>query len=125
MEILILVIFVLGYLGIALEHPLKVDKSAFALLTGTICWAVFVVGGHGHVPDHLSHEYEAIVTPSEEIAGEGVIQFEGHDESVTKEELVDALKEPAGFKEGVQYTTSSFYEFRLLHQSFGVLTYHQ
>ncbi|MCH2198405.1 MAG: sodium:proton antiporter NhaD [Flavobacteriales bacterium] len=115
MEILILVIFVLGYLGIALEHPLKVDKSAFALLTGTICWAVFVVGGHGHVPDHLSHEYEAIVTPSEEIAGEGVIQFEGHDESVTKEELVDALKEPAGFKEGVQYTTSSFYEFRLLH----------
>lgn len=121
MEILILVIFVLGYLGIALEHPLKVDKSAFALLTGTLCWAVFVLGSHGHIPEHTSHEYEAIVTPSKEIAGEGVIQFEHGEaeahahEGVQKKELVDALKEPSGWRSGVEYTTSSFFEFRLLH----------
>lgn len=116
MEILILVIFILGYLGIALEHPLKVDKSAFALLTGTLCWAVFVIGGHSHVPEHLSHEYGAIVTPSEELAQEGVIEFEGHiGEGVQKQELVDALKEPSGWQSGVEYTTSNFYEFRLLH----------
>jgi Na+/H+ antiporter NhaD/arsenite permease-like protein len=126
MEVLILVIFILGYLGIALEHPLHVDKSAFALLTGTLCWAIFVIGGHNQVPEHTSHEYEAIVTPAEELAGEGNLvlskeEMEAHPElahpehSVAKKELVEALKEPSGWKQGVEYTTSNFYEFRLLH----------
>lgn len=52
MEILILVVFVLGYAGIALEHPIRVDKAASALLTGTICWAIFVLGAD-QVPEHL------------------------------------------------------------------------
>jgi hypothetical protein len=34
MEIIIIVVFVLGYLAIALEHPIKVDKAASALITG-------------------------------------------------------------------------------------------
>ena len=128
MEILILVVFILGYMGIAFEHPLRVDKSAFALLAGTLCWAIFVIGGHDQVPEHTSHEFKAIITPSDELAGEGTIKFEdysghgeeahegSHDHSeIQKAELVDALKEPSGWKNGVEYTTSSFYEFRLLH----------
>ena len=117
MEILILVVFVLGYIGIALEHPLKVDKSAFSLLTGTICWAIFVLGGHGHIPHHSQHEYTAITTPSEEIAQEGAVVIEGAEgtESIAKEELVDALKEPSGWRKGVEYKEHKFFEFRLLH----------
>ncbi len=117
MEILILVIFVLGYLGIALEHPLKVDKSAFALLTGTICWGVFVIGGHGEIPHHTSHEYTAITTPSSELAQEDVVVVEGMEgvENVSKEELVNALKEPSGWRDGVEYKEHNFFEFRLLH----------
>jgi Na+/H+ antiporter NhaD/arsenite permease-like protein len=42
MELLIIVIFVIGYLAIALEHPLRVNKAASALLTGVLCWTVFV-----------------------------------------------------------------------------------
>ena len=38
------VIFVLGYTAIALEHPLKVDKAASALLLGMSMWVVFVFG---------------------------------------------------------------------------------
>jgi len=38
------VVFVLGYTAIALEHPLKVDKAASALILGMGMWVVFVFG---------------------------------------------------------------------------------
>ncbi|MEA3496932.1 MAG: sodium:proton antiporter NhaD [Bacteroidota bacterium] len=42
---LMLIIFVLGYAAIALEHPLKIDKSASALLIGVLTWVVFIMSG--------------------------------------------------------------------------------
>lgn len=50
MYVLMAVIFVVGYLCIALEHPLKLDKSASALLTATIAWAVLVLGADEILP---------------------------------------------------------------------------
>ncbi|MEZ5148331.1 MAG: sodium:proton antiporter NhaD [Bacteroidales bacterium] len=44
MFILMVVVFVLGYTAIALEHPLKVDKAASALLLGVILWVMFFLG---------------------------------------------------------------------------------
>ncbi|MBT5859152.1 MAG: hypothetical protein HOH88_04710, partial [Flavobacteriales bacterium] len=41
---LMIVVFVLGYIAIALEHPIKVDKAASALLIGGITWALFAFG---------------------------------------------------------------------------------
>ena len=116
MEILILVVFVLGYLGIALEHSVHIDKSAFALLTGTLCWAIFVIGGHDEVPAHTRTDFTAITMPAEEMAhGEETIQIEGLDKAVAKTELVEALQSAQGKQSGVEYTTSTFYEHRLLH----------
>jgi len=46
---LMVVIFVLGYLAIALEHNIKIDKAASALITGTLCWALYVIGAEGIV----------------------------------------------------------------------------
>ncbi len=40
METLVLLIFILGYLAITLEHPLKVDKTVPALIMASLCWAV-------------------------------------------------------------------------------------
>ncbi|MGB1038855.1 MAG: SLC13 family permease, partial [Bacteroidia bacterium] len=49
MAILIIVVFVLGYAAIAFEHPLKIDKAASALVTGMLCWAIYVFSlGGGH-----------------------------------------------------------------------------
>ncbi len=42
MEFLIIIIFVLGYIAIALEHPIKINKTATALVTGVLCWTLFV-----------------------------------------------------------------------------------
>jgi Na+/H+ antiporter NhaD/arsenite permease-like protein len=43
--ILIVSIFVIGYLAIAFEHPLGLNKAASALLAGVLCWVVYVVIG--------------------------------------------------------------------------------
>ena len=43
MEILAIVVFLIGYLLIALEHPIKINKTATALLTGTLCWAILAM----------------------------------------------------------------------------------
>lgn len=51
---LMVIIFVLGYTAIALEHPLKIDKAASALLTGTILWAVYALNHHGLIGLDLS-----------------------------------------------------------------------
>lgn len=47
MFILMVVIFVLGYAAIALEHPLKINKSATALVLGVVLWVLLMLGGHG------------------------------------------------------------------------------
>jgi len=44
MESIIILIFVIGYLAITLEHPLNLDKTVPALLMGSIIWAVLAVG---------------------------------------------------------------------------------
>ena len=41
----LIVIFVLAYLAIALEHPLKVNKSATALLGAGLLWTVYALSG--------------------------------------------------------------------------------
>ena len=53
MDYILLAIFVIGYVGIVLEHQIKIDKAASALLTGTVLWGLFVVG-YTEVPAHLA-----------------------------------------------------------------------
>ena len=43
MYILMVVVFVLGYMAIALEHKIKVDKAASALLIGVLTWAIYAL----------------------------------------------------------------------------------
>jgi len=54
---LMIIVFVLGYMAIAFEHPIKVDKAASALLIGGICWALYAFSGVDahHMNEHLSH----------------------------------------------------------------------
>ena len=41
-----IVVFVIGYLLIALEHPLHINKATFALLTCGIMWSLYALFGH-------------------------------------------------------------------------------
>jgi Na+/H+ antiporter NhaD/arsenite permease-like protein len=55
MEIFVIVIFAIGYLLIALEHPIKINKSASAILTGVICWTIYAVIAHDSI-DHIGEQ---------------------------------------------------------------------
>ena len=53
---LMIIVFVLGYITIALEHSLKVDKAATALIIGGLGWALFAFTGISH--HDLTHELQ-------------------------------------------------------------------
>ena len=49
----IIICFILGYMAIVFEHPLKLDKTVPALIMGALCWALISLGhldvvGHDH-----------------------------------------------------------------------------
>jgi Na+/H+ antiporter NhaD/arsenite permease-like protein len=64
MTALILIIFLAGYIAIAFEHPLKVNKAASALITGVLCWTVYILqAGDKHVvSEQLLHSFGEIAS---------------------------------------------------------------
>jgi Na+/H+ antiporter NhaD/arsenite permease-like protein len=62
---LMIVVFVLGYIAIALEHPIKVDKAASALIIGGLGWALFAFSGIDH--HSLTHEIQHHIVDIAEI----------------------------------------------------------
>jgi Na+/H+ antiporter NhaD/arsenite permease-like protein len=55
MFILMALVFVLGYLAIALEHPLKINKAATAILTGALVWTILMLGQKVIFPNGSDH----------------------------------------------------------------------
>jgi Na+/H+ antiporter NhaD/arsenite permease-like protein len=53
---LIVIIFIIGYLAITLEHAIDINKTASALITGVLCWTIFIVYDHNYkeVNEHLA-----------------------------------------------------------------------
>ena len=50
MLVTLVILFVVGYMAIALEHPIKVDKTASALLLGMLMWVVYALNAEKIVP---------------------------------------------------------------------------
>ena len=67
MFILMVVIFILGYTMIALEHPLNLDKAASALLTGTILWGLYALSATGILELGYSPAWESVKQVSHDI----------------------------------------------------------
>src|SRR4029078_3083722 len=42
MVLLIIATFIIGYIAIAFEHTIKLNKAATALITGVICWTFYI-----------------------------------------------------------------------------------
>ncbi len=62
MTAFIIIVFIAGYLAIAFEHPIKINKAASALLTGVVCWSIFALLGNDRelVSEDLAHHLSAI-----------------------------------------------------------------
>ncbi len=66
----LLIIFVVGYLAIALEHPIKVDKTASALLLGMVLWIVYALGADSIVPVVNGDHFREYLAAHPALAGE-------------------------------------------------------
>ncbi|WP_276373260.1 sodium:proton antiporter NhaD [Chryseolinea sp. H1M3-3] len=55
MEASVIVIFIIGYLLIAFEHPVKINKSATAIVTGVLCWTIYALAS-SQSPEHITHQ---------------------------------------------------------------------
>lgn len=53
MILILIILFVAGYVLITLEHPIRINKTATALLTGVVCWAVYALMGEN--PEEAAH----------------------------------------------------------------------
>jgi len=51
---MLLAIFVIGYLAIAFEHQIKLNKAASALITGVLCWTIYIFSGTDHDAAHYA-----------------------------------------------------------------------
>ena len=58
---IIILVFIVGYLAIALEHPLKINKSGAALVMGILIWTLYkVFWPESAVESELGHHIEGI-----------------------------------------------------------------
>ena len=55
MVVALVAIFIIGYFFIAMEHPLKINKTATALMLGTLLWTIFALCGIGSTPAEEWH----------------------------------------------------------------------
>ena len=59
MESLIAIVFILGYAAITLEHSLKINKAASALVAGVLCWTLYILSQEDktlvshHLTEHM------------------------------------------------------------------------
>ena len=68
----VILCFILGYLTIVFEHPLKLDKTVPALIMAALCWALLAVGfNNGWVSVIDSHEHVFSLMGSGGHGGEG------------------------------------------------------
>jgi Na+/H+ antiporter NhaD/arsenite permease-like protein len=61
---IISIIFILGYAAIALEHPIKINKAATALVIAAVCWAIFALS-----TDNKHEAVESLTQHLGEVAG--------------------------------------------------------
>lgn len=69
MLISMIIIFIVGYLCIALEHPLKVNKAGSALLTGTLLWVIYAFGASEFVPSVSAQEFKLFLEDNPRFMG--------------------------------------------------------
>jgi Na+/H+ antiporter NhaD/arsenite permease-like protein len=76
MFLLMVLVFVLGYMAIALEHPLKVDKAATALIIGTLCWVFYMFGAEQILSMGYSLSWEHFKLAHPDVSGiEAIHEF--------------------------------------------------
>ncbi|QKZ14630.1 sodium:proton antiporter NhaD [Spirosoma sp. KUDC1026] len=67
MILTIILIFIIGYALVALEHPIKINKTATALIMGVLCWAVYALLSSEADREHIVEQLGENLTETAEI----------------------------------------------------------
>lgn len=67
MSTVILCVFVLGYLAIAFEHKIRINKAASALFVGATCWALYIVNVSSLLPAGVIPDWFAAEAAEEQV----------------------------------------------------------
>jgi Na+/H+ antiporter NhaD/arsenite permease-like protein len=92
MFIVMVVVFILGYLAIALEHPLHVDKAIPALAIGSLLWVLYIFGAYDIFSSGLSEAWNSYVHNGNE---HGELGIEAMRHFIVETEIIHHLGEIA------------------------------
>ena len=79
-----IVIFIIGYIMIAMEHSININKAAFALLIGTLLWTIYSLGADSILSLGYSKDWN-------EFIGSGVATHADRINFITGHELIENL----------------------------------
>ena len=65
MTSILIILFVVGYVLITLEHPIKINKTATALITGVVCWTTYALANTD--AEQVGHQLGEHLTETAEI----------------------------------------------------------
>jgi Na+/H+ antiporter NhaD/arsenite permease-like protein len=86
MESIIILVAIIGYTIFVLEHPLKINKAATALITAGICWTLFMFSGY--LPKKIIVEAEIAGFTAEDVDAQVIAVLE---ENLGKVKEVDYI----------------------------------
>ena len=87
-EYLMVIIFIVGYLAIALEHNIKVDKAASALVIGMVCWGLYAIWPAEHLKVDPEQSVNQLMKDKElKDRNEAFVDYLEHEEEEYREEV--------------------------------------
>lgn len=60
MEATVIAVFIIGYLLITLEHPLRIDKTVPALIMAAVMWALVAIGYQQGIVEIVDHKHQLL-----------------------------------------------------------------
>ena len=91
-----IIVFILGYIAIATEHSVHVNKAASALLIGMICWGLYAIWPAEHLGvDTNRTVFELSTDPELKESNPALAKYMQHEEEEYRE---DVFKNPELFE---------------------------
>ena len=124
-EIIMVIVFVVGYLAIALEHNIHVDKAASALLIGMVSWGLYALWPAEHLKVDTSKSISELIQDEELRENHSgfveyleVEQDKNEKAALSQEAVVDHASDAAHHDTG-EYV-QHFVEHGLVHHLFDI-----
>ncbi len=124
-EYIMVIVFIIGYLAIALEHNIKVDKAASALLIGMVCWGLYAIWPSEHLKVDQERTVEELIKDKGlRDRNEKFVDYLEHEEEEYREEV---FKHPELYEgherlsvEETEHYVHEYVEHGLVHHLFDI-----